>query len=523
MAEPRSNIVSNEPVKPPRRRPPGLTGRLKRRGRDWLEVEVAAADAETVEVFSRPVVAGTIAFIAGLIITGSTMIEGTPVEVARFAGIGLGLSLISSVLFDLRYGFNNLFRADLMALAALFFLTLVEYFFPQEDFNMMAAGKPIGEAAKLCFWGFAGIVLGRHIILIKKDLFGPLFARPVSGTFLVRIFWGCFIAGYLYMFSASDYDPIFMVECFMGPRFSQPWSRGTFGDWKALLYEFSMLIFLIPPIAGVILARHKNYTNLQITGIAFGLLFTLFYGFSSGTRNLFASYLVTLLMGFFFAVPSQQRRKAYVLGGICVVLLYFSTKLMLEFRQMGLKNYMKGYVQRFIEDDEYEFAVDYNLNAIAGLYEVFPARYDYLGMEVPYWALVRPIPRAIWPGKPTGLSLGIEEALGARGLTVACTFVGEAYMSAGVLGIFLFGLFFGSAARTWEEMMGSKQSEYVILIYASGFFSIVISMRSMLSFTTALLPTVAALTAGYLFLPKPKPASKGGTDRRRRPMHRSRV
>jgi hypothetical protein len=37
-----------------------------------------------------------------------------------------------------------------------------------------------------------------------------------------------------------------------------------------------------------------------------------------------------------------------------------------------------------------------------------------------------------------------------------------------------------------------------ILIYASGFFAAVISMRSMLVFTTALLPTIAAILLGVV-------------------------
>ena len=59
-----------------------------------------------------------------------------------------------------------------------------------------------------------------------------------------------------------------------------------------------MFIYLIPPLAGIIIARRARYSLFNLALIAFGLLFTLFYGFTSGTRNVFASYLVTFLIGY---------------------------------------------------------------------------------------------------------------------------------------------------------------------------------------------------------------------------------
>ena len=63
-------------------------------------------------------------------------------------------------------------------------------------------------------------------------------------------------------------------------------------------------------------------------------------------------------------------------------------------------------------------------------------------------------------------------------------------------GIRVIALCFGMLTGWWNFLASSKNSELGILIYASGFFATVISMRSLFVFTTALLPTVAALIIG---------------------------
>jgi hypothetical protein len=168
---------------------------------------------------------------------------------------------------------------------------------------------------------------------------------------------------------------------------------------------------------------------------------------------------------------------------------------MLKFRDVGLRAYLTEPANPDAISETAYF-VDYNLYNICLLCEVFPAKKDYLGWEIPYLALVRPIPRAIWSGKPEGMSTTIEEVVGAEGWTVSATFAGEAYMSGGFIAIGLIALGFGALTGWWSHLASSQNSELGILIYSSGFFATVISMRSLLVFTTALLPTVAALIIG---------------------------
>jgi len=444
---------------------------------------------------------GTAFLLTGLIITGLTLRGKFPSGVAFYAAIGVAISIGLSALVDLRRGFSNLIRPDLMAILALYFLTLFEFLFRQPHFDDLVGGDLVSvkRAIIACLWGFAGLAIGRHLANPRKHPLSDLFTRPVPKAWVILIFWSSIFLGFFYMLLTVNFNPVLLVEYLVAPRFAQPWGRPRLGDWKALLHEIEMLIFLAPPLAGIIMARRRAYGKIQTGLVAAGFFFVLFYGFASGTRNVLASYLVTFLIGYCFASDAEKKKELMVVAASCAVGFFFASVLMLRFREVGLQDYINGNYYTD-ETEEQTLFIDYNLYSIYRLVQVFPKEHGFLGWEIPYLAFIRPIPRALWHGKPEGMSLSIEDALGVQGLTVSASFVGEAYMSGGFFVVLLTGLFFGFAAGWWGSLASPRNSEFGILTYASGFFAAVISMRSMLVFTTALLPTAISIAAGYLIL-----------------------
>ena len=450
---------------------------------------------EDLAAFERPKanVQGTVMALVCIAVTALVAHGDQPSSLSRAAAIGTLVGVALSVFADLRNGgLRNLIRADLMAILAFYLLTLFEFLFPQPNFDEMIDLHTTHFALLGVYLGFLGLYVGRHFLHPKRQPFARTFTHEIPAAWMVGVFWFCFIVGYLHMFIAVDFDVLEMLRQFAGPRFSQPWQRGRLGDWKALLVELSLFIYLIPPITGIIIARRRRYGKISLVLTTLGLLFTLYYGFSSGTRNLFASYLVTFLIAYSFALPFARKRELIILCTGTSLLMLFATYFMLQFRNVGLANYLTGNYEGSPGMEKTMF-VDYNLYAICRLTEVFPAEQPYLGLEIPYQALIRPIPRAIWRNKPEGLSSTIEEALGVEGVTISASFVGEAYMCGGMISVLIVGLVFGALTGWWSYLASSKNSELGILIYASGFFATVISMRSLLVFTTALMPTMAAL------------------------------
>src|SRR5262249_50266983 len=160
------------------------------------------------------------------------------------------------------------------------------------------------------------------------------------------------------------------------------------------------------------------------------------------------------------------------------------------------------------------FYVDLNIVNISRLTEKFPDVYDYLGLEIPMNALVRPVPRVLWPGKPIGLSVPIETALDAGpGLTLSCTYVGEAYMAGGLLAVVIAGLLFGAAAELWNRVGFSSGHQFKQIVYVSGFLCAAVTMRSMLAMAPLMLPTLALWMFGKLWLSRAAvPVSPSATD-----------
>jgi len=438
---------------------------------------------------------GTQLALVGIMATGIFLQGDTPTQIGRFAAIGVGLSLMISLALDLRRGVQNVIRADVMAILAFYFLTLFELLFPQTEFDVMTNARATHMAVIIVLVGMAGLLVGRHIPRPKKQPFAETLTREVPAAWIIMIFFTALFIGFAYMLASVDFNVLVMLDWFMAPRFSQPWGRGKFGDWRALLFELNMLTFLIPPLGGVILARRDRYAITALVGVSAGLALTFFYSFSSGTRNLFASHLVTFLIGYAFSLPANRRKEIVPLciGG--AVLFMAASTAMLKFRTGGLKNWIATGEGSAAPMEKTVF-VDYNLCAISRLVDVFPSHHAFLGWEVPFQAFIRPIPRAIWKGKPEGLSMSIEQALGAENMTIAASFAGESYIAGGMIGVIIGGLFFGIATGWWSYLSSSRNSELGVLIYASGFFAAVISMRSLFSFTTALLPTITAIVIG---------------------------
>lgn len=444
----------------------------------------------------RPSAWGSLLFLVILFLTWGRLVEGDLTQLTSTASRGVVVGILISLGFDFRQGWRNLVRADVAAILSLYFLTLFEFLFPQQEILALVDGAYVYESLGLIFLAFAGLIIGRHLTAKNRVKRTALFSAKVKPSVMTGLFIGCFVMGYLHMALAVDFSFIEWWNAILEPRFFQPWGRGRFGDWKALFTELGMLLYLLPPLMGVVVARWKKYGAGALILMGLGTGLTFFYGYSSGTRYIFSTYLVTFVIGYLFAVKKEDEKRIFLVAGLSLGLLFYASQQMLHFREIGLRAFWEGELEE--RESLQAIYVDMNLFTLAQVVGYFPRSHDYLGWEIPYLALVRPIPRALWSGKPMGMSITMEEVVGAgEEYTVAASFVGEAYMSGGWFGVSIASLFFGAFLGWWNKFGSDENSDMGILIYASGFFSAVISMRSLLVFTTAILPTIVALFIGY--------------------------
>ncbi|MEB3209761.1 MAG: O-antigen polymerase [Leptolyngbyaceae bacterium] len=440
-----------------------------------------------------PSLVGTFCLLIGISVAYGLYPSGeTPTDMARFTAISTGIAFLLSVLVDSKKGLHNLLRTDLLCIFAIYGLTLAEFLFPQDDFNNRIDVEGITHALNAVLLGMTGLTIGRHFVTNKLVRPGRLSLQDVSINTLFRVVVICALFGYLYMLISVHFNPVTLINQMLAPRFSQPWSRGRLGGWASLLTELTLLSYAIPPIVGVIWNRRHHFPKAKMLIVLAIFALVIFQGFASGTRNIFITHIATFLMGYLITLPKNTFKNT-VLPIIATILISgFASYHMLEFREIGLRNYIayQSYASNKPRDT---FAVDYNLASIAPLINTFPERHPFLGSEVLVWSLVRPIPRALWPGKPEGLTVSIEELAGADGWTVAATYLGESYMMAGWFGILGVSLFLGALAAWWNRMAIKAQSDYTLVIYALGFFAAGITMRSLFWLTTAILPIIALM------------------------------
>lgn len=429
----------------------------------------------------------------GLLATYFILPSGDAVDIFTTAAVGVGLTLAISTLVEGRSGVRSLIRVDVLMVWVLYSLTFLEFLFPQLYINEVVSPDAATSGTTAALIGFAGLAVGRNLPLRRSGQSISMIT-PAPRDFFYLFLIAAFL-GYLHMLLAVNFDLLEMLRQMSLPRFSQAWTRAQYGgDLFSLLVELGALIYLVPPTAGLIYAHSQDYSSAQRWLVTTILAVTFYYGVTTGTRNILAIYVFTFFGAYYLNKDHLKWSQVMIQGSLVALVLLVVTAYMLEYRNVGLSQFSLS------DDAPKTLYIDHNMVVISTLTRVFPTQYDYLGLEILYQALIHPIPRALWSGKPEGLSVSVESIMQTTQATVASAFVGEAYMSGGMIGVLLAGVGFGAAAELWNRVGRNVHSSFSRLLYASGFFCAAISMRSILWMTVTMLPTLALWLYGKLLI-----------------------
>jgi hypothetical protein len=452
----------------------------------------------------QPSLAGSaIVIIAAVLSFANSQSATTPADMAHVVAVGIGLALLVNLLLDYQKGIRNLFRADTMCLVAIYALTLAEFISPDEAFNARISLDQASLALNVICIGVAGLAIGRHLVEPKPMTAKALNFSDVSDNTLFYLFIFAATLGYSHMLISVEFDFVRLFNEMLEPRFHQSWTRGRLGGWSSLLTELALFKLILPPLSGILLNRVKTFNKVKLLIVLLIFLATLFQGFAGGSRNVYVAHLATFLLAYLLTLSCNTLLNTLLPLFLSTVLVLFGSYHMLEFRTVGLRHYLENRIYQ-TEQVRDSLTVDYNLAPLGLLVEAFQQSQDFLGSEIIVWSLIKPIPRAFWPGKPEGLSISIETAVGAgEGYTVAATYLGESYMMAGRAGVFIMSVFFGALSAWWNRLATQRQSDYAMVVYALGFFVAVITMRSMFWLTTLSLPIVALIVIQRFWLKEP--------------------
>ncbi|MEM7600053.1 MAG: hypothetical protein AAF357_01400 [Verrucomicrobiota bacterium] len=469
------------------------------------------------EKISGPPVGATALLLMGLLVAYMVKGSGLPSEIARGSAVIVGIAITASFAADwILAGGRNLFRIDNAAIVALYFLTLFEFLFPQNFFNVLVTREQVVAGLDLVLLGVASLAVGRHLAGRRTFARGLGSLRGLSSMELFWLALLAFVAGHVHQWVAVGFNPVEWLSQMTGARFTQDWQRGKLGGWNTLLHELHWATYLVPAVAAILWVRRSEAPPWTVVGSVALAAVTVFGGLSSGTRYQFAFYLLSFVGGWFLSLP-KVRVSQLVFNALPIFALFIAAVfLVVNFRTFGVmdsyrvlvsnryENISEGrllMLERLKEGSGFKFIVDRNLHPISVMTTEFPARYPFLEEEVLAQIMFRSVPRALWPDKPESLSVTMEAVLGFESATIASTFVGEGYMAYGRSGTILFGLGLGVLAGLWNRFSVDPGNSTQVLLYSTGFVWMSLAVRSVVWITVGFLPVLFLVGYAWFLLP----------------------
>jgi hypothetical protein len=181
---------------------------------------------------------------------------------------------------------------------------------------------------------------------------------------------------------------------------------------------------------------------------------------------------------------------------------------MLRYRNVGFSAWWAGErPDLFVE----HLHVDDNFLRLAQLISFYPNKVDYVYHQTLFHALTLPIPRVLWPGKPTGPGFDLPSLLGLEGVSLSCSIVGELWVSFGLIAVAMGGWILGRIGGMWNKILLLPTGTSRALMYGLGLMALFAGLRSVQAMVQMSYIVVAwiAITA---LLPKSglrRPAASG--------------
>jgi hypothetical protein len=309
--------------------------------------------------------------------------------------------------------------------------------------------------------------------------------------------------------SASGFNLGQLIDGVLADRWSAPWSRGALGDWDSFADHLSYFGYLLPILTVAFISMSKVISARSILSVLLTLIMASFLVQSGGRRIIGVIFGSAILYWVLHQKRLTVRTAATVM--IAVVLVLGLMELTLRYRNSGWQALWNAEVSEGVEIDQpagFKIHVDDNFLRLSQIIDLVPAQYPYVYHEQILYTLVRPIPRVLWPGKPTEAGFDLSTALDAKGTSLSSSVVGELYLTGGVLVVFLGGIFYGKIARMFSTLLEHKTASSD-LVYSLGSMALFVGIRSMLDLVLMSYTLLAWIAVSRLLISVPMLMSWG--------------
>ncbi len=362
------------------------------------------------------------------------------------------------------------------------------------------------------FTAIALFVAAALLAFLQRPWRVPQFIWSAARSELkTRVWFGigllAFTLAFLKYAVPSGFDFPEMIAAIGGSRWEGPWTRGSLGGADAFLDHLSYFGYLLPPLT-VVLARRLGWSDRrpQVLGIL-SLILAVFI-FHDGGRRLLGFFVGSA--GVVWFLGAQRLRPTKILGLLVLIMgLLAVMDVMREHRNEGIAEVLQhGWASERDTHPRALIRVDDNFLRLAQITSIFPAEADYTTWRYPLWVAVRPVPRLFWPEKPVDPGFDLSRFLGAEGVSLSSSVIGELFMAGGFIGVLLGGWLYGGIARTLSHFLAMTGTQSGLLIYSIGLLALFVGMRSMIELVLMSYVVLAWVVSIRIYLAYARPRGR---------------
>jgi hypothetical protein len=158
---------------------------------------------------------------------------------------------------------------------------------------------------------------------------------------------------------------------------------------------------------------------------------------------------------------------------VAIIALLWAMQFMLNIRTDGYQSFVES-------GTDYDYLhVDDNFLRLAQTIQLIPSEHDYVYSKQVVFAVIRPVPRVFWPGKPIDPGFDLPSMIGMQGVSLSSSIIGEWYISYGWLAVIVGAWLHGRMALTANRLREIGKLAENPIVFALAIMILVSGMRSM--------------------------------------------
>lgn len=302
--------------------------------------------------------------------------------------------------------------------------------------------------------------------------------RELSADYVFGLVLLTFLSGIFLPLYSCQLTPQCIADAFFLSNDEVPWGRLSLGSFDTVFKYIGYLGYTTLPLAIVLLHLERRLNTRVVIAIILGLILLIFF-MQSGSRRKAGMVVAAAGLAWVLLHDRVLLRHLFVLGVISLATL-FMAEFIVTWRNAGLATAIFSDEKQ--EERKGVITIDKNLYYMTHAMAIVPERYPYKPIDGPLSAIGAPIPRSIWPSKPSqGGGIPLLQFIGKRknaGFTWSCSAVCDFYLYGGYPSVIIGGMFFGVLASVSSRRLLISTSASSRLIYAFALMSLFIGLRN---------------------------------------------